>query len=66
MPEQKFRTGDTVRLVGSSAAHLMTVQAASEFLVLCAWFGANGKIQHAPYAPDDLELVKPAGTEAKD
>ena len=64
MPEQKFQKGDTVRLVGSSKAHLMTVQAASDYMVLCAWFGDSGKIQHAPYSPEDLELVH-AGTAPK-
>lgn len=59
MAGQKFHKGDTVRLLGGSQAHLMTVQAASDYMVLCAWFGDSGKIQHAPYAPQDLELVQP-------
>jgi uncharacterized protein YodC (DUF2158 family) len=60
MAEQKFQKGDTVRLVEGSAAHLMTVQAASDYMVLCAWFGDSGKIRHAPYSPEDLELVHKA------
>jgi uncharacterized protein YodC (DUF2158 family) len=55
--EQKFRTGDTVRLKGGIDAHLMTVTAASHHTVLCSWFGHNGKVQFAPYDVDDLEFV---------
>jgi uncharacterized protein YodC (DUF2158 family) len=53
----KFESGDIVRLVGGNAAHLMTVRAASPYMVLCAWFGETG-VQHAPYDPEDLELVE--------
>jgi uncharacterized protein YodC (DUF2158 family) len=62
--EQKFEAGDTVRLAAGSEAHLMTVQAASPYMVLCAYFGDSGKIQHAPYAPEDLVLVHRAGAQA--
>ena len=56
--EQKFSSGDTVRLKGGLDAHLMTVTAASAHTVLCSWFGHNGKVQFAPYGVDDLELVR--------
>jgi hypothetical protein len=55
--EQDFRPGDTVRLVGGNAAHLMTVRAASAFTVLCASIGPGGRVQYEPYPPEDLELV---------
>src|SRR4051812_19671122 len=53
--QQEFAKGDTVRLKGGNDAHLMTVEAASPFTVLCAWFGPGGKVQYAPYDPEDLE-----------
>jgi hypothetical protein len=59
--EQIFRSGDTVRLRRGIDAHLMTVKAASEHTVLCSWFGPGGKIQFAPYAAEDLELVSREG-----
>jgi uncharacterized protein YodC (DUF2158 family) len=61
--QQQFRSGDTVRLKGGNDAHLMSVKAASEYTVLCAWFGPSGKIQYAPYPPEELELVTRGGPE---
>ena len=59
--EMPFRTGDTVRLVHGNPAHLMTVRAASEVTVLCASVGPDGRVQHEPYPPEELELVERGG-----